>query len=109
MADSAAISQHLSTVMSRFLAVELEVGFMFAQAATESRETRTLLHNRMIARKAYDMAGKMMNRAHITKMELRMLRTRREKLRSVLCGLGDPCWLPSAGSEPPEQPVHRTS
>jgi hypothetical protein len=99
MGDSPATWQQLGAAMSRFITVELEVGLAFAQAAADAQETREILRNRGIARRAYDMARKMMNRAHMTELEFRALKDRQLHLRSKLCTLGDPCWLPSDGSE----------
>lgn len=91
--------------MSRFVVVELEVGFVFARAAADAYETRDILRSRSIARRAYDMAGKMMDRAYITEIDLRALKVRRLHLRSELCKLGDPCWLRAVDAESPSTPA----
>jgi hypothetical protein len=106
MVDLDVVRKQIRGVMSRFVVVELEVGFAFARAAADARETRDILHNRNIARKAYDMAGKMMVRGHITEVDLCALKVQRLRLLSELRKLGDPCRLRKADSELPPAPVY---
>jgi hypothetical protein len=94
MTDSAPLRQQLDAAMTRYLVIELEVGLAFAQAAANAEHTKDLLHNRQIARRAYDSACMLMRRAYFHNIELHYLQNTLQKLRLALRGLGDPCLSP---------------
>lgn len=91
MPKSGGIWQQLNAAMSSFVRVELEVGLAFAQAAADADCVDELLHNRYLARKAYNESEKLMHHVCPKRLELRELQKRRSQLQSALRKLGDPC------------------
>lgn len=81
--------QQMDAAMSRFLVVELEVGLTFAKAAINAHWTQELLHNRKLARKAYDTATRLMNQAKLTEAEAKGLDSGLQSLKLALSQLGD--------------------
>lgn len=75
--------------MFRFLEIELEVGITFAKAAENAASTEDLLHNRKLARRAYDSVLRHTSRANSTGLETKRITTRLRKLRLALFRLGD--------------------
>jgi len=88
--DALRFRHEMDAAMSRFLAVEVEVGHAFAKAATDARWTREVLHNRRLARRAYDTATRLMRQVRFAEGEAQTLARRLENLRLSLSKLGDP-------------------
>lgn len=81
--------REMNAAMSRFLQIELQVGQTFAKAAINARWTRESLHNRRLARKAYDTTKRLMD-AKLTKAKSRKISKQLEILKLMLSQLGDP-------------------
>ena len=90
MRDSIATWQQVDTALSRLLVIEAEIGLTFAQAAISSNSTGECLHNRRLARQAYDNAERWMLRARLDDKETKALCSKLQLLKTELCRLGDP-------------------
>jgi hypothetical protein len=90
MRDSFATWQEIDTALSRLLFIEAEVGLTFAHAAISADSTGECLHNRKLARRAYDNAGKWLARAKLADGDTNALCNRLQTLRRELRRLGDP-------------------
>jgi len=88
--DSLRLWNEMDAAMSRFLVVEAGVGRAFAKAAIDARETREALHNRQLARKAYDTIVRLMSQVRLTKADAKTLHRGLQHLKQVLSQLGDP-------------------
>ena len=80
----------MNAAMSRFLEIELEIGQTFADAAIHARWTQELLHNRRLARRAYDTTIRLMRHANLAKADARKVAIKLHRLRQKLSQLGDP-------------------
>lgn len=90
MRNSIATWEQVDTALSRLLVIEAEIGLTFAQAATSANSTGECLHNRRLARQAYDNAGRWMRRARLDDEDAKALGGKLRLLRDELCRLGDP-------------------
>jgi len=90
MRDSIATWQQVDTALSRLLVIETEVGLTFAQAAIDAGSTAECLHCRILARRAYDNAGRWLTRARLTDEDTQALRNKLQLLGRTLRKLGDP-------------------
>jgi len=88
--DLSLFRQQMDSAMARFLVIEVEVGIGFARAAHHALWTRDLLHNRELARKAYDTALQRMDHVRLAEREAKRLMKDLQKLRLALYQLGDP-------------------
>jgi hypothetical protein len=75
--------------MSRFLDIELDVGRTFAWAAMNSRWTGDVLHNRRLARKAYNTTARLISHPKLTDTDAKKLAKKMELLKLTLIQLGD--------------------
>ncbi|HYK37593.1 hypothetical protein [Alloacidobacterium sp.] len=90
MRDSIATWQQVDTALSRLLVIEAEIGLTFTQAANAANSTGECLHNRRLARQAYDNARNWMRRARLDDTDAKALCSKLELLGNELCRLGDP-------------------
>jgi hypothetical protein len=93
MQKATATWRQLEDAMLSFLSVELEVGLMFARAARGTEDVGELLHNRRLARKAYDTFEKMIQQNRQVRMTNAVehdLRNRQRALWNALKTLGEP-------------------
>jgi len=90
MTNAAAVWQELDTALGRLAVIETEVGMTFALAAIHAESTQDCLHNRKLARRAYDTAQRWMDRGKLDERELKLLHSKLRMLGSVLRQLGDP-------------------
>jgi hypothetical protein len=90
MGVPATIWQEIEATLLSFLLVELDLGMTFAKAAADAAETRERLHNRMLARSAYDTVVRLESKAKPAGESAAELAAKMAELRSALCGLGDP-------------------
>jgi hypothetical protein len=86
--------QQVDSALCRLLFLETDIGMNFAHVAVSADSTREGLHNRQLARRAYDNAERWMSRATLTRGEKKMLCGRMQCLREALRGLGDPALQP---------------
>jgi hypothetical protein len=82
--------RQMDVAMSRFLEIELEIGRTFAEAAIQAPWTAEALHNRRLARRAYDTTIRLMHRAKFEKAGVRKFSRDLERLKCLLSQLGDP-------------------
>lgn len=90
MRNSIATWEQVDTALSRLLVIEAEIGLTFAQAATSADSTGECLHNRRLARQAYDNALRWVHNARLDDEDVKALRWRLQLLKAELCRLGDP-------------------
>jgi hypothetical protein len=91
MTDSAVEwRRQLNAAMSRFVAIELEVGLTFAQAVSHASWTRDCLRYRRLARRAYDNANRWVERTRLTRAQFEQLSKKLITLQLALGHLGDP-------------------
>jgi hypothetical protein len=88
--NKAGVWQQVDSALCRLLILETDIGMNFARVATFADSTGESLHNRRLARRAYDTAEKWMARARLTSEEKKILSVRMKSLREALRGLGDP-------------------
>jgi hypothetical protein len=98
MRDAAAVWQELDAAIGRLAVIETEVGMTFALAALHAESTQECLHNRQLARTAYDTAQKWMNRTKFKGDEEKVLCSKLLILGSALRRLGDPA-MPAESSD----------
>lgn len=89
-ADSILIWQQTNAAMVRFLSLEAEIGLNFAQAAMEASWTEDVLRNRQFARRAYETACRLLQRAKFTEAEAMDFMDKLARLHQFLRHLGDP-------------------
>jgi hypothetical protein len=90
MRDSATVWQQVDSAIQHFLILEVDIGMTFAEAATHASSTQERLHNRRLARKAYDSSAKWFARARFTEPDARTHNLKLRELRLALNKLGDP-------------------
>ena len=88
--DLSGLRMQMYTAMFRFLKIELGVGLTFARAAQHALWTSDLLHNRRLARKAYDAVVRRIEKVRFSKDEAKEIASRLQQLRLALLQLGDP-------------------
>jgi hypothetical protein len=89
-ADACLFRQQMVSTMTRFLEIELEVGLTFARAATQSTVTVDVVHNRKLARKAYDTVSRSLGQADLMDCRSKKVVNRLQRLKVALFRLGDP-------------------
>jgi hypothetical protein len=89
-ADLSVFRLQMNAAMSRFLEIELKIGQTFADAAINSRWTQELLHNRRLARRAYDTTVRLRDHANLAKADARRVDSELQRLKWKLSQLGDP-------------------
>ena len=87
--ELASFRQEMDAAMSKFLEIEVEVGQTFAKAAANAQWTHELLHNRRLARRAYDTTTRLMTSAKLTEVNARKIARELQILRLMLSQLGD--------------------
>jgi hypothetical protein len=90
MRDLATVWQQIDSAIQQFLVVEVDIGMTFAEAAMSASSTSERLHNRQLARRAYDTGLRWMIRARFTRQDTKTYHRRLRQLRLVLNQLGDP-------------------
>jgi hypothetical protein len=80
----------LEAAMWAFLSMELDVGLMFARAATGTADVGEVLRNRRLARKAYDTFDRMIERIPGKSTDGDGLKVRQATLLQALRDLGEP-------------------
>jgi hypothetical protein len=90
MATSIAIWHQVNAAIYRFLIVEADVGLTFAKSAITADSTEQCLHDRGVAREAYETAATMIKRTALTGREAKILRRKMLLLNGFLDRLGDP-------------------
>jgi hypothetical protein len=90
MRDSATVWQQVDTAIQQFLILEVRVGMTFAETATRAQSTDECLHNRQLARRAYDTGVRWRARARFTQEDTRVYGRKLQELRLALNRLGDP-------------------
>src|SRR5215475_13086499 len=90
MTDSARVWQQVDTAIQEFLVLEVSVGMTFADSATRAHSTKEGLHNRKMARRAYDTGMRWRTRARFTQQDTKVYDRKLRELRLALNRLGDP-------------------
>jgi hypothetical protein len=90
MRDSAIVWQQVDTAIQQFLVLEVDIGMTFAKSAVQAQSTGECLHNRRLARQAYDTGLRLLPRARFTEEDTRAYHRRLKQLRLALNRLGDP-------------------
>lgn len=90
MKNAGEIWQQIDTAVCRLMFLEAAVGMTFAEAAINAYSTDECLHNRKMARRAYDTAQTWMHRGRLTDVETKDLRAKLLCLGEILRRLGDP-------------------
>jgi hypothetical protein len=90
MREAATVWQEIDAAIGKLASIEAEVGLTFAFAAIHAESTQECLHNRQLARQAYDNAQEWTNRTKFKNGEEKILECRLRLLGSALRQLGDP-------------------
>jgi hypothetical protein len=90
MTNPIAIWQQVDAARYRFIGVETDLGLTFARAAIGAHSTDECLHDRQLARKAYDTAAKIMTTSVLAGRQAATLRRKLQLLKDLLGRLGDP-------------------
>ena len=90
MTSLVAIWQQVNAARCRFIGVETDLGLTFARSAMGADSTEECLHNRRLARLAYDTATKMMTTTALADRQAATLRRKTKLLKALLGRLGDP-------------------
>jgi hypothetical protein len=90
MRDSVAVWHQVDAAISTLVMTEANVGLTFAQAAAYAVSTRECLHNRKLARRAYENAQRWLLRVRQGNGDDEAVQNKLQLLEEMLRRLGDP-------------------